>query len=218
MPRSRRRLWLEIGLVAGAGALTLAVIRQWGERLPGQGAWLIPAVFLYAPIIAGLVGRDFSGLGLEWPSWRKAILDLAIVACIVIPVFLAGWALLQHFILHQPIAPRVPDRFVLRALEQLLVVALPEEVFFRGSLQGRLDEVSPRRFRLLGAEIGPGLFLAAALFALAHYLLIPWPARLLVFFPGLLFGLLRARSGSVFGPVIAHALSNIAFLIAQGRW
>ena len=34
--------------------------------------------------------------------------------------------------------------------------------------------------------------------------------RLLPVFPGLLFGWLRARTGGIAAPVVAHALSNLA--------
>jgi membrane protease YdiL (CAAX protease family) len=94
-------------------------------------------------------------------------------------------------------------------------VALPEEVFFRGWLQGRLNGLMGRSWKFPGSMIGPGLFIAAAVFALAHYFTRPDPARLLVFFPGLLFGYLRERSGSVAAPVVVHALANTSFLILQ---
>ena len=216
MPWSRRGPWLEIAVVAGLGMVSLLTLRLGGSRLPAAAeVWLIPAVFLYAPIIAGLVGRDFSGLGLERPRWAKAITDLAIFAFVVLPIFLAGWYVLMRYVMAARFAWAAPQGLGALAAWQLLGVALPEEVFFRGFLQGRFNQVWPGRVRLLGAEIGPGLFLAAALFALAHYLVIPRPHQLLVFFPGLLFGLLRERSGSVFAPILVHALSNIVFLMAQ---
>jgi membrane protease YdiL (CAAX protease family) len=51
---------------------------------------------------------------------------------------------------------------------QLLVIALPEEAFYRGYLQSALDEVWKPRWRVLGAELGPGLIVTSALFALGH--------------------------------------------------
>ena len=92
---------------------------------------------------------------------------------------------------------------------QLLLVALPEEWCFRGYLQGRLDEAWRPRWRILGADLGPGWLLAAALFALGHLVLDPRPVRLAVFFPGLLFGYLRARTGSILAGTCLHAASNV---------
>lgn len=93
---------------------------------------------------------------------------------------------------------------------QLLVIALPEEAFYRGFLQSALDGAwSSRRVRLFGAELGPGWLLSAAIFALGHYLTIQSPARLGVFFPALLFGWLRARTGGIGASVLFHAMCNL---------
>jgi membrane protease YdiL (CAAX protease family) len=94
-------------------------------------------------------------------------------------------------------------------LVQLGLVALPEEVLYRGYLQTRLNARWRPRWRLLGATVGPGLFVAAGLFALGHLAIDPGPQRLAVFFPGLLFGWLRERTGTVVAPVVVHGLSNV---------
>jgi membrane protease YdiL (CAAX protease family) len=95
------------------------------------------------------------------------------------------------------------------ALGQLLLVALPEEAFYRGYLQTRLDEALPRRVRVLGADIGPGLLVASTIFAIGHFVTVPLPARLAVFFPSLVFGWLRARTGGIGAPLAFHAFCNI---------
>ena len=92
---------------------------------------------------------------------------------------------------------------------QLLVIALPEEAFYRGYLQSALDEVWKPRLRLLGAELGPGLVLSSALFALGHLSTEFDAARLAVFFPSLAFGFLRARTGGVGASIVFHALCNL---------
>jgi membrane protease YdiL (CAAX protease family) len=92
---------------------------------------------------------------------------------------------------------------------QLLVIALPEEAFYRGYLQSALDEVYRPRLRLFGAELGPGLLITSALFALGHLCTEFNAARLAVFFPSLVFGYLRARTGGVGAGVVFHALCNL---------
>jgi hypothetical protein len=92
---------------------------------------------------------------------------------------------------------------------QLLVVALPEEVFFRGYLQTRLRDTLPAGGTLLRPLGGLSVVVTSALFALGHFATIPFAARLAVFFPSLVFGLLRYRTGSVGASVIFHALSNL---------
>ncbi len=96
---------------------------------------------------------------------------------------------------------------------QLGLVALPEEHFFRGYLQSRLDRRWGTPFRLLGTPVGWGLLAASAAFALLHPILIPGPHRLLVFFPALLFGWLRARQGHLGAAVLVHAGSNLLLAI-----
>jgi len=92
---------------------------------------------------------------------------------------------------------------------QLLVIALPEEAFYRGYLQSALDEAYKPRWRVLGAELGPGLFLTSALFALGHLCTEFNAARLAVFFPSLVFGYLRARTRGVGAGIVFHALCNL---------
>jgi membrane protease YdiL (CAAX protease family) len=99
-------------------------------------------------------------------------------------------------------------------LTQVLGIAMPEEMFYRGYVQTALDDASPWRFRFLGAELGPGILLGSAVFALGHLATTGHPARLSVFFPSLVFGWLRARTGGIGAPVAFHATCNIfsAFL------
>ena len=94
-------------------------------------------------------------------------------------------------------------------LLHLVVVAFPEEVFYRGYVQTRLAPLFRRRWRVLGVSLGGHVVIASALFALSHLVAIPSAGRLLVFFPGLLFGYLRERTGSVVAPAVLHALSNV---------
>ncbi len=99
---------------------------------------------------------------------------------------------------------------------QVVVIALPEEAFYRGYLQSRLDDVWPPRLSLAGAPIGPGIFVASAIFALGHLATIHSPVRLAVFFPALVFGWLRARTNGVGASIAYHALCNV-FSEALGR-
>jgi len=91
----------------------------------------------------------------------------------------------------------------------IFVIAWPEEVFYRGFLQGRLG-VS------LLAVIGINF-----LFALGHFVGDYSPARLLPFFPGLLFSWLAYRGqGSLVGAITYHALCNVfsEWLAASILW
>lgn len=92
---------------------------------------------------------------------------------------------------------------------QLTVIALPEEAFYRGYLQTALDRIWRPRFKVLGARVGLGLVVASAVFALGHLLTEPFLGRLAVFFPSLVFGWLRARTGGIGAAVAFHAACNL---------
>ncbi len=145
--------------------------------------------------------------------------SLALLA--VAPAYTVGFLLW-----HQPRVPfdlgralflgqgGLPDAtFLDLALGHFLVVALPEEAFFRGYLQSALDRKSPPKLRLWGAKLGPGLLVSGAIFAVGHWLSVPDAGRLAVFFPSLLFGWLRARTGGVGAAVVCHALCNLYVLV-----
>jgi hypothetical protein len=104
---------------------------------------------------------------------------------------------------------RWPPDFAEMALAQIVAVALPEEFFFRGYLQTRLAEGWPATRRLLGAPVGRALVASAALFAVGHVLVDGNPIRLAVFFPGLVFGWMRARTGSILAGTLFHAMCNL---------
>ncbi len=99
---------------------------------------------------------------------------------------------------------------------QLFVIALPEEAFYRGYLQSRLDDAWAPRWRVLGATVGPGLVGASVIFALGHVATVHLSTRLAVFFPALLFGWLRARTGGIGASVCFHMLCNV-YSQALGR-
>lgn len=115
---------------------------------------------------------------------------------------------------------------------QFLLIALPEEYFYRGYVQTRLAQALRARRRARGQpasdEAGdedvsvfgftPAIVLTSLLFGLGH-LLVPVGGVLLanrfsVFFPSLLFGWLRRRTGSIVAPTVYHACSNLMVLFA----
>jgi uncharacterized protein len=139
---------------------------------------------------------------------------LGVFAIVAAPYFLGWrfwWAPKLGFSLS--VRPQVDAG---EALGQLLVIAFPEEAFYRGYLQSRLDDAWTPRWRVLGASVGPGLFVGAAIFALGHLATIAVPARLAVFFPAIVFGWLRARTGGIGASVAFHAMCNL-YAQALGR-
>lgn len=99
--------------------------------------------------------------------------------------------------------------FLLELAVGIFAIALPEEIFHRGYLQGALEKRFPPRFTLWGAKIGLAAVLASAIFALGHLVSLQETSRLATFFPSLLFAWLWRRSGSLWAPTLFHAASNL---------
>jgi membrane protease YdiL (CAAX protease family) len=182
------------------------------------------AAFLYLPLFfAGRRGEGLSDYGLSLRHWRLDLRLFLLLALGIVPLFLAAswgfYALLPHlpeaialriFPIHRPPTPalRMPPHLLTFSIEQLLVVALPEELFYRGFIQTRLVDAWPSGMRVLGARVGPALISTAILFALGHLAIFQlW--RLAVFFPALLFGWLRERTGTIAGSTLLHAFCNV---------
>jgi len=88
-------------------------------------------------------------------------------------------------------------------------VALPEETFYRGYLQPRLEALWPPKTLIFGALLGKAALISAALFALGHFLGEWNPLRLGPFFPALVFAWQRNKTGNIWGAIAYHGLCNI---------
>ena len=158
---------------------------------------------------------DFLGLAELIHTGKKA-LPLAlhemgfafVVALVIFPPFTVAFYFWNHPA--HPFIWRMPPDLAGFTLTQLLIVALPEEAFFRGYLHTELDSVFRKRVRFLGADISvAALIIQAILFAVIHVVVDLDPVRFAVFFPGLLFGWLRNLRGGIGAALTMHALSNI---------
>jgi membrane protease YdiL (CAAX protease family) len=150
----------------------------------------------------------------------SAMVELGVAAgigAVVFPLYAVGFYWWNqptgHFSLTFP--PSVTSF----AIAQFIVVALPEEAFFRGYLQTGLSDLTKMRARVLGVRLAPvAWMLQAALFAGIHFMVEPHPARLAVFFPALLFGWARAWRGGIGAALALHAMSNLYSEILARSW
>ncbi len=229
--------------IGGLAAAKLASLVEPTGLLAGNLAGVAALLFVAIPerrIHArgerwGAYGMPWWGAasGRTWRVWCRGLGIALAVSAVVFPLFFAAfWAygqLLPHLprevasVLAPYAAPpaprlRLPPRFALLALVQVLVVALPEELFYRGWMQTAWARGHPARgVRVLGARLGAGFLATQALFALGHLVVLqPW--RLATFFPGLLFGWLRARTGDVAAAVVLHALSNLFIQLLEASF
>ena len=113
-------------------------------------------------------------------------------------------------------------------ITQVAFIALPEEFFYRGYLQTRIGQaIGARREEdeestIEGTRSWFGVseenLVASALFGVAH-LLIPVGGQIMVnrisvFFPAIVFGWLRERTGTITASVVYHAGCNMLVLLA----
>jgi len=223
-------------LLAFVGATALAAaFAALGAVVPLVREYLhvvIAIIFFQTPVIAAKrAGRDLDyrdiGLRLDPVALNLAVLGVAIL--ITFPSFVAGFFVFYDRVcamttvpLARSFAPlcrhwlgwgqghlHAPPDLARMALSQVIVVAIPEELFFRGYLMERLERVWPPTRKLFGAGVGWALIVSSALFALGHVAVIPNPQRLAVFFPALAFGWMRARTGSIAAGALFHALCNV---------
>lgn len=184
----------------GLGFLTVTWLVALRRDVPGDSAHFglsLGGLLDPVPLDPRRMARD-SLVALGWALG---------VAAVLFPPFWLGWVLWwkpPHGFAPAPF-PALGDE----VLGQLLVIALPEEAFYRGYLQTALDDAWAARRRILGADLGPGLLVTSAIFALGHLATEVNPNRLAVFFPALVFGWLRIRTRGIGAPLVLHAMSNL---------
>jgi membrane protease YdiL (CAAX protease family) len=94
-------------------------------------------------------------------------------------------------------------------LYQFFMVAVFEELFFRGYLQKQFERFSSSILSGKMTVFWLPVVASAFLFALAHVIVELDPLRMATFFPSLLFAWLRARTGSLIAPVLSHGSANV---------
>lgn len=194
------------------------------------GSALVAVLFLYGPMaIAWRRGEDLDDYGFHAAPVARGLAYAGAAIGLIFPIFCVGYFafyetacgshLLAHLVprgmcmhyagwagVHAPALTLSLAKF---CAVQLLVVALPEELFFRGTLLKLLEQRFPPKRRILGGGVGWALVISAAMFALIHLPKDGDPRALATFFPGLLFGWMRSATGSILASTITHGCSNI---------
>lgn len=214
--RAPSKALLEVSLVFGLVIGTCKLLHSFrsvpfiAQTLPVWAA----ALFLYVPLF--LLSRTGTRPG-EWGITLRRLLSSVNFFLLFSLLFLPGFVLLywlyRHVWLHVPVSVTFPPDWPLLVGYHLLCVALPEEVFYRGYIQSRLNGAFPRRINLFSAPVGFGWLYTSFLFALGHYVISLRPEALATLLPGLLFGWLRERTGSIAASTAFHALCNATVLL-----
>lgn len=199
----------------------VCLIRILNSVLSGYAGLLaVPVVLTGAALVPTLIrGEKITVVGLHPQRLRYSLLLLSLTCLAVFPVAWGGLWLLDVIGTKPPMLPSVVGgQWLGWVLYQFFYVAFAEEIFFRGYVVSRLLQWRPslarQRPRVWHATI---IIISAAVFALAHIILLENILSVLTFFPGLILGWLFIRTQSLVAPILFHALANIFYaLMAAG--
>lgn len=175
----------------------------WALQLAVDQGWLHPKVLGTAatpPQWARLVAWVSAPTELAPAQWLASV---PIVGAALAGAWPSTWAQIS-----------IPDALPTLLAYQIAFVAIPEEFFYRGYFQTRLNEVFPRRWLIFGVPMGWGAVIATLFFAFGHSLVTLQWWHFATFFPGMVFAWMRERTGRVIGGALFHAVCNVgvAFL------
>lgn len=187
-------LVLYLAVLANATLLAAPGWRPWAPAIAAGAVWLAVQPLL---ALGRLRRQDIGLVPAARGSAGPAILVTAAVLAVHAAVILARGA--------ESIA--LPASIVLA----VLVAAVVEELVLRGVLLALADRASPPRWQVWGAPIGVGGLVVTAAFVALHGLR---PALLLGVVPAaMLYLWLRARTGSLLPPIVAHLLWNLSVVL-----
>ncbi|MEZ4320231.1 MAG: type II CAAX endopeptidase family protein [Myxococcota bacterium] len=182
---------------------------------------LVPVLFMYMPVLAcNLRGADSWSYPLALPAFRDSgpWLEALKLNAMIIGVVAVPFVVLYHFwqtrVFGFEFEGTLPSQPLMLIGYHLFFVAIPEEMFYRGYMQSRFDELWEPRWNVLGAKLGPGLLVTCVLFAFGHSIVqVQW-WHFAIIVPSLAFGWLRTRTDNIIAGAFFHAWCNItvAFL------
>jgi membrane protease YdiL (CAAX protease family) len=226
--------WLALGLAALLLVPALVRAPQRGLALVLLAALVL---FFSVPALPSLVpGERMLGLRWNWSGTLLALAALLWLAALLVRAGVLRWRDMGFTTVQRPgSAPVVllvagvalglnyvatsfsPFRLTHVPLETWLyqssVPGLVEETAFRGVLLALADRIHPPRINLAGAPVGWGGALVTLVFVAAHGVSVGTLTGVLP--AALLYLWLRARSGSLLAPIVAHNAWNVTVYAAH---
>lgn len=143
----------------------------------------------------------------RWAQY-KDLFKFALPAIFLGIILLASLAISTHQIAWDP---KLPSCFALFAIENLILVCIPEEAFMRGFVQNEFTRAFGGRTVL--ANVG-AVIITSLLFTALHYKWVPsLPFLALVFVAGIIYGGIYQYTRSIEASILCHWLFNITHFL-----
>ncbi len=203
-----RRAWA-LFLLAGVAlffALRAVPLALTDLRLGQHWNWTGHLLALAGMIVLALVLHRRLGV-----TWRE--LGFVAPRAVVVSAFVVAVALALNYVLNPVAAGETGKAAAETWLFVALMPGLAEEIAFRSVLLAAATRAAPARFVLAGAPISVGALLLTLAFVSMHGANIGTLTSVLP--AALLYLWLRAKSGSVLVPIVAHNLWNLTVLASH---
>ncbi len=181
----------------GVYVVVMSIIAVARKLLPSDYLFLLAAVLMFgAPFAMGSEIRGFNR------NLRGLIIGL-ILSLVILSIYV--------IVIRKPIDLGKVSLSLLAV--HLLLVAVPEEVFFRGYLQEKI-----------GNNL-KGILIVSLLFAMGHIITrcifggcggSGYAQTLLTFFPSIVMGCLYLISGTLWANILFHFLANVVYVATGG--
>lgn len=205
-------LWLVVLL-----GIRLVVFLQASFGLYEAVLVLVPLLFMYGPSYAlKRSGEDDGTYPIwvpqfrDWPRWRAMLKINAGAAVLISLPFFGLYHLYQTKVFGYSYTGNIPPEPLMLIGYHLFFVAIPEEIFYRGYMQTRLNGLFGKKWRVLGVQIGMGAVITSLLFAFGHSIVHFQWWHFSIFFPSLVFCWMREKSGGFMAGALFHAWSNVS--------
>lgn len=176
-----------------------------------ENSLLVTAILqIYVPVIWGLnKGHKLDYWVLPQKQVWPTVKWFLICALLFYPVVALGNHFYQQWFFGNAYHAGHMKDFWIYMLTHILVVAFPEEFFFRGFLTDAFRQKFTSRFSVFGASFSWADVSVCLIFAFSHSLITLRWWHIFIFFPSLVFAWLRHKTGSIWASVLFHGFSNV---------
>ncbi len=208
----------DISLLTETVLITIAAVLA--VKIFSASWFMTPCILVSAALIPTAIKKSNpSEIGLSFGQAKHSLIVLGWTCLVVFPAMFCGLWLLKSYGLNLPLRPIMPrnQEWVSWLFYQFMYVAVAEEVFFRGFLQGNiLRLMNPVMARQRTLQHWVSIVISAACFAAAHMIVQGQIISVLTFLPGLVFGWLFIRTKSLLAPILFHGLANMSYCVIAG--